>query len=107
MMRMMGMSIRNELMNNEPQQERRINMKIGMGSSMDEMMSFLEGKTGDEFDQAFLEAMIAHHQGAIEMAKVAKVSAMHEEIKSMTDDIIAAQTKEVEMMKDWQSQWGY
>lgn len=27
---------------------------MGMGSSMDDMMGFMRGKTGDAFDQAFL-----------------------------------------------------
>lgn len=37
--------------------------------SMYEMEKMLQGKTGDELDRAFLEAMIPHHQGAIDMAK--------------------------------------
>ena len=28
----------------------------------------LKNKTGDDFDKAFIEQMIIHHQGAIEMA---------------------------------------
>lgn len=39
------------------------------GMSQEEMMTQLDGLTGAEFDQAFLEAMIAHHEGAIEMAE--------------------------------------
>ena len=40
-----------------------------MQSSMDGMMSNLQGKTGDEFDKAFLNEMIMHHEGAVVMAK--------------------------------------
>ena len=55
----------------------------------------------------FMDMMTVHHQGAIDMARLAQESAMHDEIKSMANDIISAQTKEIEMMKDWQTQWRY
>ena len=80
---------------------------MGMGSSMDEMMDSLDGKTGDSFDKAFISAMIVHHQGALDMAEEAKQNAKHQEIKSLADDIIEAQTKEINQMKDWQKAWGY
>lgn len=80
---------------------------MGMGSSMDEMMESMQGKTSDAFDAAFIEAMIVHHQGAINMAKEAKVSASHEELKRLADEIIAAQTKEIDRMRIWKKQWGY
>ena len=81
--------------------------KMGMGMSMDDMMNSMKDKGEDEFDQAFIEAMIPHHQGAIEMAKEAQKKSQHEEIKRMADDIISAQSKEIEMMRQWQKDWGY
>ena len=75
--------------------------------SMEDMMKNLRGRTGDEFDMEFMDMMTVHHQGAIDMARLAQESAMHDEIKSMANDIISAQTKEIEMMKDWQTQWRY
>jgi len=51
--------------------------------------------------------MIMHHQGAIEMANLAKQQAKHEEIKNMANDIISAQSKEIDMMQSWQTNWGY
>lgn len=51
--------------------------------------------------------MIVHHQGAVEMANEAKVNASHDEMKKLSDDIISAQTKEIEMMQGWQTQWKY
>ena len=65
------------------------------------------GKTGDAFDEAFIREMIDHHQGAIDMAKLAKQNAKHDEIKSLVDNIVTAQTKEINEMKLWQNQWGY
>lgn len=78
-----------------------------MGMSMDDMLEMLEGKTGDDFDAAFIEGMIPHHQGAIDMARMALRSAKHAEIKRMANDIISAQQREIDTMKQWQSSWGY
>jgi len=75
--------------------------------TMADMTISLEGKTGDDFDKAFLNGMIAHHQGAIDMASLAKQNAKHDEIKAMADEVIAAQTKEITDMKAWQTQWNY
>ncbi len=75
--------------------------------SMADMMGELEGKTGDDFDRAFIEMMIPHHEGAIEMARAAQQSAGHQEIKDMAEDIISAQQSEIDMMRGWQQAWGF
>ena len=75
--------------------------------SMTAMNAELKGLSGDGFDKAFLSMMIDHHQGAIDMAKQAQQSAKHDEIKTMANDIISAQNREIEQMKAWQKQWGY
>ncbi len=86
-------------------------MQHGGGSngsmSMSDMMDSLEGKKGDEFDKAFISSMIEHHQGAIDMAKAAQSSSDRQEIKDLADDIIKAQTTEIEMMTKWQKEWGF
>lgn len=75
--------------------------------TMEDMNASLEGKTGDEFDKEFLAQMTMHHQGAVEMAKLAKQNAKHQELKDMADDIIDAQNKEILQMNTWQMDWGY
>lgn len=77
-----------------------------MDMSMKGMSMMLEGKTGDAFDKAFLEMMIPHHEGAIDMAKLAQKNAGHAEIKKMADDIISAQQKEIDQMNSWLTAWG-
>lgn len=77
----------------------------GMQGEMDAMMVALEGKTGDEFDKAFLTEMIMHHEGAVLMAEAALKNAKHEEIKTMANAIISAQTTEITQMQDWQKAW--
>lgn len=78
-----------------------------MGMSMNGMSRMLEGKSGDEFDAAFIEMMIPHHQGAIDMAELAQKNAGHAEIKAMADAIIEAQQREIDQMKGWQNAWGF
>ncbi|MCL4200250.1 DUF305 domain-containing protein [Patescibacteria group bacterium] len=102
MMRMMGMRG-----NTNPQELTQKDSMMGMDASMDDMMLSMMDKSSDEFDKAFLSAMIVHHDGAIEMAKQAKINAKHPEIKDMAQDIIDTQTKEINQMKMWQTQWGY
>lgn len=41
------------------------------------------------------------------MAKLAKERAQHGEIKQLSDEIIAAQEKEITQMRTWQNEWGY
>lgn len=78
---------------------------MSMADMMTSMNAELKGKTGDVFDQAFLAEMIVHHQGAVEMAKLALVNAKHQEIKDLAEAIIVAQNKEIAEMKEWQKKW--
>lgn len=80
---------------------------MGMMEDMSGMMSKLEGKTGDEFDKAFIEQMIMHHQSAIDMAAPGEINAERQEVKDLSGEIVTTQTKEVERMKEWQKEWGY
>jgi uncharacterized protein (DUF305 family) len=57
------------------------------------------------FDKAFIDAMIPHHQSAIDMAKEAQTKATHQEIKDLAGRIVSAQQREIDQMKTWRSQW--
>ncbi len=76
-----------------------------MEDMMHGMMSGLEGKTGDAFDHAFIDEMIVHHQGAVQMAEAALRNAKHEEIKQLARAIIDAQTAEIAQMRSWARDW--
>lgn len=80
---------------------------MGMMDSMSGMMTELEGKTGDDFDKAFLEQMILHHQGAIDMAAPGKDNASRQEVKDLSSAIVNDQMKEIAQMRTWQNEWGY
>lgn len=76
-----------------------------MADMMHDMNAALEGKTGDEFDRAFLTEMIVHHEGAVVMAEAALRDAKHKEIKDLAGAIISAQNKEIADMKSWLKSW--
>jgi uncharacterized protein (DUF305 family) len=76
-----------------------------MSDMMNSMTMGLKNKTGDDFDQAFLSEMIIHHEGAVEMAKQVLKNSKRPELIKLANDIISAQTKEIEIMKGWQTSW--
>lgn len=78
---------------------------MNMTDMMTQMTASLSGKTGDDFDKTFLREMIVHHQGAVEMAKLALTNANHQEIKTLANAIITAQNKEIADMKMWLKNW--
>jgi uncharacterized protein (DUF305 family) len=58
------------------------------------------------FDRAFIDAMVPHHQAAIEMAREAKQAGLAQpELISIADDIIATQQAEIDQMLEWREQW--
>ena len=75
--------------------------------SMADMNQELEGLSGDSYDKAFIEMMIVHHQGAIDMAELSATRARHDEVKQLSQAIILAQEEEIAQMKRWQIDWAY
>lgn len=67
--------------------------------SMDEDPSML--KDADPFDPAFIDMMIPHHEGAIEMAKVELDKGADPKLKALAEDIIDAQEREISEMKEY------
>lgn len=79
---------------------------MAMDGDMANMTTGLQGKQGADFDRAFLELMIEHHESAVAMAKPAATNAAHGEIRHLAAAVVTAQTDEIARMRNWQQTWG-
>ncbi len=70
----------------------------GMMSDTD--MQALEDATGAEASRLFLEQMIVHHEGAIEMAQDEVDNGQNPDVVTLAENIIASQTTEIATMED-------
>lgn len=61
---------------------------------------------GADFDRAFIDAMVPHHESAIEMALAAKEAGLSQpELVEVADAILATQQEEIDRMKAWREEW--
>ncbi|MEV6239178.1 DUF305 domain-containing protein [Lentzea sp. NPDC051838] len=70
------------------------------GMMNDEDMAKLEKATGADFDKQWLDLMIKHHEGAVEMAKTELADGKDAEAKKLAQAIIDGQQQEITEMKD-------
>ena len=75
------------------------------GNGMNHSMMMDLGPADANYDLRFIDAMIPHHQGAVEMAKEALSKSQHPEIKKLAQDIISAQNREINELKQWRQAW--
>lgn len=74
----------------------------GMGSDgmmSEEAMQGLAESRGAEFDQMWLQMMIAHHEGAITMAQQVLDTTNNAEVTTLANDIMQTQQAEIESMQ--------
>ena len=76
-----------------------------MGSMGSGTMKMNLGPTDAQYDLRFIDAMIPHHQGAVEMAQDALGKAHHSEIKRLARYIITDQNQEIAQLKRWRQAW--
>jgi len=80
---------------------------VPMSEQQQQSMTMLEdlGPADAEFDLRFMNAMIAHHEGALMMAQDALAKSQRPEIKKLAQEIIDSQQAEIAQMKQWQQAW--
>ncbi len=61
---------------------------------------------GEYSDAAFVDSMVPHHEGAVEMAQAALENAEHEEIRALAQDIISAQRAEIDLFGEIREELG-
>jgi uncharacterized protein (DUF305 family) len=76
----------------------------GHGSAMqgmvdDATMTKLKSLNGPQFDTLWLQAMIGHHQGAIDMAKTEIAKGQSADMTAMAKTMVTAQQAEIDQMK--------
>jgi uncharacterized protein (DUF305 family) len=58
-----------------------------------------------DFDKVFIEEMIPHHQMAVMMASMLERGTQRPEMEQLAKDIISAQTREIDQMRQWYDAW--
>jgi len=73
-------------------------------------MSAIRQARGPSFERLWLEGMILHHQGAVDMALAQQEAQFRNRnqpygLDTLVDDMLAAQRAEIGRMKDWLNDW--
>lgn len=69
-------------------------------AEMHRLMATASGATADE---AYINKMIAHHEGAVAMARTALEHAKDPQVRQWAQDVITAQEAEIAAMKAWKT----
>lgn len=57
------------------------------------------------FDRGFIDSMVPHHQGAIRMARIELDRGSDGDLRALAEDVIESQSREIEQMNDWRTEW--
>jgi uncharacterized protein (DUF305 family) len=69
------------------------------GMMSEQEMTKLKAASGADFDRQFARMMIAHHNGAIEMAREVQSKGTSAEVKTLAAEIERTQKAEVETLQ--------
>lgn len=69
------------------------------GMMTDEDMNSLMNASGEEFDRMWLQMMITHHQGAIQMAEQVLADSTNPDVTALANAVVAGQTAEIDAMQ--------
>lgn len=75
-----------------------MDMGSGNATAADAAREMVE-EDGVYSDRAFIDAMVPHHRGAVEMAEVALENAEHRELRGLAEDVVTAQEAEIEDLR--------
>lgn len=66
-----------------------------------EMHRLMAQASGNTADEAYIQKMIAHHEGAVAMARTALAHAKDAQVRQWAQGVIDAQEREIAEMKAW------
>lgn len=69
------------------------------GSLTDSTLDRLADMSGPEFDAAWLEAMIVHHEGALAISRSSLAQGMRSEMEKMANATVVVQSREIDEMR--------
>ena len=75
------------------------------GGMMGDATDIMRLESAKPFDKEFIEQMIPHHQMAIMMATMLLRGTDREEMKTLAQAIIDAQSREIGQMRSWYQSW--
>lgn len=78
-------------------------MEMGTSTGMSLGHSMLPH--GPNFDRAFIDNMVPHHQAAVAMARIELATGKRQALRSLARSIIADQRSEIGQMKQWRLHW--
>lgn len=80
----------------------------GMGMGQMQGMGMMNGAdlaNKKPFDRAFIDAMIPHHESAVEMAEAARERSDNPRIRALAENIVGAQRREIFLLRSWRDEW--
>lgn len=80
-------------------------MMSGSGMHMGGQEDMQALQNASDFDKAFIEVMVPHHQLAVMMAQMLKSGTNRPEMLTLADNIIESQSKEIQEMQSWYTSW--
>ncbi|GAB3601716.1 DUF305 domain-containing protein [Kineococcus gypseus] len=69
------------------------------GTMSEEQMTQLNAATGADFDRVFLQMMIEHHTGAVQMAETEQRDGLNPQALELADSIVTSQSAEIARMQ--------
>ena len=82
-------------------------LRMGMGWQHSRMMgvNIQALRQAMDFDRAFIEQMIPHHQMGVMMSTMTANNTSRPEMRKLAEEISRVQSKEIKTMEDWYREW--
>jgi len=98
-------SVQSDAHDNPLKHEAANHAEMNHGTMNHSAMQSAPNAAAQAYDLQFLDTMIAHHEGAVEMARAAETKTQNADVKTFAAKIVADQQKEIAQMKTWRDGW--